>query len=236
MDEQEDKKERNMTHAHVIHHIQRPDASLVASIEKQSTATLHEAMGRRGAIDSEIKPLYSGMRLCGPAITVRCLVGDNLMLLKAIYVAKAGDVLVADIGDSSEIDGWGEIASLAAKVRGISGLVTNCSVRDGLAIKEMGFPVFARGLSIKGTVKETLGSINHPISFGGIIVHPGDIILGDDDGVVIVPREEASEVVKKAQERESKEAKAMGLIREGKCLLEIYEFDKILEQKGCIEE
>jgi 4-hydroxy-4-methyl-2-oxoglutarate aldolase len=125
---------------------------------------------------------------------------------------------------------------LAAKLQGISGLVTNASIRDGLAIKEIGFPVFSRGFSVKGTVKETLESINYPISCGGVMVHPGDIILGDDDGVVVVPREEVSEVAKKAQERDTKEAKVMDLLREGKPLLEIYGFDKILVQKGCIEE
>lgn len=225
-----------MSYPHVIHNIQRPEPALVALIDKQSAATLHEAMGRRGAVDSQIKPIYSGMRLCGPAITIRCHTGDNLMLLKAIYVARPGDVLVADMGDSPQIDGWGDLASSAAKIRGISGLVTNCAVRDGLAIKDIGFPVFSRGLSIKGTVKETLGSINHAISFGGIIVHPGDIVVGDDDGVVIVPREVASEVVKKAQERERKEARVMDLVQEGKSLLDIYGFDKILAQKGCTEE
>jgi 4-hydroxy-4-methyl-2-oxoglutarate aldolase len=225
-----------MNHPHVIHNFERPDPALIALIEEQSAATLHEAMGRRGAVDSRIKPIYSGMRLCGPAITVRCHTGDNLMLLKAIYVARPGDVLVADMGDSPQIDGWGDLASSAAKMRGIAGLVTNCAVRDGLSIKDIGFPVFSRGLSIKGTVKETLGSINHAISFGGVIVHPGDIVLGDDDGVVVVPRGEAAEVAEKAQERERKEAMVMNLVREGKSLLDIYGFDKILAQKGCIEE
>lgn len=221
---------------HVIHHIRRPEETIVSSVSQQDVATLHEAMGRRGAVDAGIKPLYSGMRLCGPAITVHCHAGDNLMLLKAIDVAKPGDVIVADIGDSDQIDGWGEITSLSAKVRGILGFVTNCSVRDGLAIKNMSFPVFSRGLSIKGTVKDTLGSINQPIAFGGIIIYPGDIVAGDDDGVVVIPRKEASEVVQAAQERASKEERVMDQIREGKSIIEIYGFDKILSQKGCIEE
>ena len=221
---------------HILHNIERPDQELLARFQRQATATIHEAMGRRGAMNSRIKPIYSEMKVCGPAVTVRCQVGDNLMLLKAIYVAHPGDILVVDAGEFSEQGQWGELASLASQARGIGGLVTNGAVRDGLAIKALGFPVFSMGLSIKGTVKETLGSINYPISFGGTIVHPGDIILGDDDGVVVVPREEASEVIKKAEEREKKEAKTMELLREGRSLLEIYGFDQVLERKGCVEE
>ena len=208
----------------------------MSSVSQHDVATLHEAMGRRGAVDAGIKPLYSGMRLCGPAITVHCHAGDNLMLLKAIDVAKPGDVLVADMGNSDQINGWGEITSLAAKVRGICGFMTNCSVRDGLAIKKIDFPVFSRGLSIKGSMKETVGSINRPIAFGGAIICPGDIVAGDDDGVVVVPQEEALEVANAAQDRASKEARVMDMIREGKSIMEIYGFDKILSQKGCIEE
>lgn len=225
-----------MPRPHVIRKIQRPEPELLALYHEQSAATVHEAMGRRGAMSSRIKPIYSGMKVCGPAVTVRCQVGDNLMLLKALYVAQPGDVLVVDAGNFNEQGQWGEIASLAAQVRGIAGLVTNGSVRDGLAIKAMGFPVFSMGLSIKGTVKETLGSVNHTICCGGVTVHPGDIVLGDDDGVVVVPREEAADVIKKAQAREDKEAKVMKLLREGKSLLELYRFDQVLVQKGCIEE
>jgi 4-hydroxy-4-methyl-2-oxoglutarate aldolase len=221
---------------HVIHNIQRPETAILALFREQSAATIHEAMGRRGAMDSRIKPIYSGMKVCGPAVTVRCQVGDNLMLLKALYVAKPGDILVVDSGSFSEQGQWGEITSLAAQLRKIGGLVTNGAVRDGLAIKAMGFPVFSMGLSMKGTVKETLGSVNHPISCGGVTVHPGDIVVGDDDGVVIVPREEAPEVIKKAEEREKREAKVMKMLREGESLLEMYGFDRVLAQKGCIEE
>ena len=225
-----------MSAAHVIKSIPRPDGKLVDLYAEMSPATVHEAMGRRGAMTAAIKPIYSGMRVWGPAVTVCCPVGDNIMLLKSIDVARAGDVIVVDMGDTAESDGWGELTSLAARVKGIKGLVTNCGVRDGLAIRDMGFPVFARGLCLKGTVKESLGTINHPISCGGVTVFPGDMIVGDDDGVVVVPQAELEEIAVKSREREEKEAKVQELLRQGKSLLELNRFDEVLVRKGCIEE
>jgi 4-hydroxy-4-methyl-2-oxoglutarate aldolase len=225
-----------MNMVHVIRSIKRPSKALIECFKGLTPATVHEALGRRGAMNSEIKPIYSGMKVCGPAITVRCHPGDNIMLLKAIDVAQAGDVLVVDMGNTLQSNGWGELASLAAQLQNIEGLVTNCGVRDGLAIKAMGFPVFARGLSVKGTVKETLGSVNHPITCGGVVVYPGDLILGDDDGVVVVPRDEADETSKKSIEREDKENKTRELLRQGKSLMTIYNFNDVLARKGCKEE
>ena len=225
-----------MNAVRIIHNIERAEKEIVDRFRDIGPATVHEAMGRQGAMDSSIKPIYSGMKICGTAVTVQCHMGDNIMLLKSIDVAQKGDIIVVDMGDIKESDGWGELTSMAAQVKGIGGLVTNCSVRDGLVIKEMSFPIFARGLCMKGTVKESLGWINHPIDCGGVRVCPGDIILGDDDGVVVIPKELAADVYKKSEDRENKEAKTKELLLQGKSLMDIYGFNQTLARKGCTEE
>jgi 4-hydroxy-4-methyl-2-oxoglutarate aldolase len=221
---------------HVIHKIKRPGTELIKTFSEQASATVHEAMGMRGAMHSSIRPVYSGIRLCGSAITVKSQAGDNLMLQKALYMAKPGDVLVADMGQFTEGGSWGEIMTTQAKVGGVAGFVTNGSVRDTLQIKEMGFPVFSKAISIKGTVKETLGLVNHPISCAGVVVNPGDIILGDDDGVVVIPLQEAEEILQKSKERVAKEIKLMERIKAGETLFEIFRFGDVLHRKGCVEE
>jgi 4-hydroxy-4-methyl-2-oxoglutarate aldolase len=140
--------------------------------------------GCSGALTSRIKPIYRGMRACGPAFTVGCHPGDNVMLTTAISLAKPGDVLVVSAGDHPEQDGFGEVLATACVAKGIAGLVTDAGVRDGPAVRNTGFHVFSYGLCMKGTVKERLGYINQPVVIGGIAVRPGDIVSADDDGAV----------------------------------------------------
>ena len=218
---------------HVTRTITRPAASVVSRVAAFTPATLHEAQGRRGALDSRIKPIYSGMKFCGPAVTAQCHPGDNIMLIAAISVAQPGDVLVVSAGDSSEQGGFGEVLTTWCMARGIAALVTNGCVRDGLAIRDKGFPVFCPGLCMKGTVKETLGTVNQPIVLGGITVRPGDIICGDDDGVVLVRPEEAEQIAEQSEAREAKEAKFMKALSEGVDGLQLIGFDKMLAAKGC---
>lgn len=221
--------------AHVITKFERPDKKIISQFKKIGPATVHEVMDKTGAIAHEIKPIYSGMKICGPAITVHCHPGDNIMLHKAVAVAQPGDILVANVG--CMLGGnWGEVLTVAAQARGISGLVIDGGVRDGLAVKKRGFPIFCRGLCMNGTVKETLGLINHPIICGGVTVNPGDVILGDDDGLVVIPKEKTDEILKKSLEREEKEAQMMKDLMAGKLTLELLGLDKILEAKGLIEE
>lgn len=222
---------------HVIREIERSDKEMVDQFESVSAATAHEAMGRTGAMASNIKPIYSGMKVCGPAITVQCHVGDNIMLHKALSIAQPGDVLVAGTGGFAEDGGyWGEILTIEAQARGVKGLIIDGCIRDALAIKEHGFPVFSRGVSMKGTVKETIGLINHPICCGGVLVNPGDIVLSDEDGVVVIPKEKAQETLKKCWERERKEQMIMKELKAGKLTLELLGYDKILKAKGLREE
>ncbi|PLW78594.1 4-carboxy-4-hydroxy-2-oxoadipate aldolase/oxaloacetate decarboxylase [Cohaesibacter celericrescens] len=218
--------------AHVIENIERPDASVVEAISHFTPATIHEAQGRRGAIASRIKPIYNGMTVCGPAITIRAHPGDNIMLQLAISIAKPGDVLVFATDESSEQGCFGEVLGTWAQARGIAGLVTDSGVRDGPALNKNGFSVFSPGLCIKGTVKETPGFINQPISFGGEIINPGDIIVGDDDGLVVVRPHEAMEIAAESKKRDDAEAVLMAKLKEGTNLLEAVGMDKKAEAKG----
>ena len=221
---------------HVIKHIRRPSQHLIGELSRFDTATVHEASEGRGALESSIKPVDPKNRLCGPAVTVVGRPGDNLMLHKAIYVAERGDVLVVSVGGFTEAGPWGEIMTVAARVRGIAGLVIDGSIRDSIAIQELGFPAFSKGLSIKGTTKDSLGYINHPVVIGGVTVHPGDVILGDADGVVVVSQKDLAEVLEKCKLRKEKEEKIKKELQMGKSTLELYGFDKILQTKGIKED
>jgi 4-hydroxy-4-methyl-2-oxoglutarate aldolase len=219
--------------AHIIRSFERPSKAAVEEISAYAPSTLHEAQGRSGALTSRIKPIYPGMRACGPALTVSCHPGDNLMLITAISLALPGDVLVVSAGDHPEQGGFGEVLTTACMAKGIVGLVTDAGVRDGPAIHRRGFNVFCYGLCMKGTVKETLGSINQSIVIGGIAVNPGDIVSADDDGVVIVPKDNISSVTKRSAEREAKEASVMKSLEAGGDILELSGMGKVLAAKNC---
>ena len=148
----------------------------------QQAATVHEAMGKIGALDTRIRPAWFGAHVCGAALTVQSRPGDNLMLHKAVSMAKPGDVLVVHVDGFPEAGMWGEILTVATMQKGIRGLVIDGGVRDTMPIKELDFPMFSLAYSIKGTTKMTPGCINHPIVIGGVTVNPGDIVIGDNDG------------------------------------------------------
>ena len=221
---------------HVIKSFNHPDKQVIEKFAEISPATAHEVMGKKGALDSRIKPIYHGMKVCGPALTVQCHPADNLMLHKAIALASPGDVIVATVG-LTEAGYWGEVMTVAAQARGINGLVIDGCVRDGLDLKKRKFPAFSTGLCVKGTVKETVGFINKTICCGGVIINPGDIVLGDDDGVVVVPFEIIDEVIEKSMKRIEREEKLMEVLAsQHVTTLEIDGLDKILQIKGCIEQ
>lgn len=195
---------------------------LIGEFLKQTSATVHEAMGRRGALPGAIKPISPAMRMCGPAFTVDSPPMDNLLLHQAIYAASPGDVLVVRVADYHEAGYWGEIMGVAAQARGLAGLVIDGGVRDSLELTAMGFPTFSRGLCIKGTLKHGGGALNKPLAIGSIVIEPGDIVIGDADGVVVVPRAEGHAVLEKSIQRVDKEAVIMQQLRDGKSTLEIY--------------
>lgn len=210
----------------------RVSAEWIERYARLETATVHEASGRHGAMAHDIRPIAAGMRLCGSALTVRCQAADNLTLHAAVASAQPGDVLVADVGQVLEAGHWGEIITVAAQVRGIVGLVINGGVRDVRAVARRGFPVFAPAISMKATVKESPGLINHPIICGGVLVRPGDLVLGDDDGVVVVAAERLEEVYRASLAREEREAEVMRRLEQGELTLDVLGFRKTLERHG----
>lgn len=210
---------------------ERPPKDLIAALRELSTPTVLECLkGGRFNVSSEIKPVWTGAKLLGAALTVRCRVGDNLTLHKAIELAKPGDVIVVDAGGYREAGGmWGEIMALAARKQGVEGVVIDGAVRDTPVLREMKFPAFACTSSPGSTTKRSFGAINRPITCGGVLVNPGDIIIADDDGVVVIPRAQAENVAQLGRARDEREVKIKQLIEEGKTTVEIFGFDKILE-------
>jgi 4-hydroxy-4-methyl-2-oxoglutarate aldolase len=206
--------------------IARVASALVESARKLPSATLHEAGGRIGVMPSAIKPVAPSFRICGPAVTVHSPPGDNLWIHRAIYVAQPGDVLVVHVSGGHDFGYWGEIMSTAALARGLGGLVIDGCVRDGAVLEAFGFPVFARGLCIRGTGKDfgARGWINAPTLFDDLVVNAGDLIVGDVDGVVAIPREKAPAMVAAAELREAKETSVLERLRAGERTLEVYQF------------
>lgn len=187
-----------------------------------SPATLLEASEKRGALPSGIKPLSRDFRICGPALPVSSPPGDNLMLHEAITHARPGDVLVVDTSGEYEAGYWGDIMTHAALERGIQGIIIDGCVRDYDDIIQANFPVFSRGLCIRGTTKKGGGTINEPIKIGEVTVSAGDLIVGNSDGVVVIPNEKVSTVLKNADKREDLERKIRAEIKKGKTTMEIY--------------
>jgi 4-hydroxy-4-methyl-2-oxoglutarate aldolase len=207
--------------------IERVAPDLVQAAQSLSSATLHEAAGKIGALPAAIKPVAPKFRVCGPAVTVDSPGGDNLWLHRAIYAAEPGDVLVVRTAGKFDHGYWGEIMSTAALARGIAGLVIDACVRDGALLAEIGLPVFSRGLCIRGTGKDfdAVGWINAPILFDDVIVHAGDLIVGDADGVVCLPRLQVAAILEAARGRERKEAEILERLESGATTLSIYGWD-----------
>jgi 4-hydroxy-4-methyl-2-oxoglutarate aldolase len=221
---------------HVKTSIDRPDADAVSRLAKFSSATIHEAQGRKGALSSKIKPIDRAMSFCGPAVTVRCAPRDNLMLQVAIHYAEAGDVILAAAGEFEEAGTFGDVLGNAMKAKGLAGLVTDSGVRDTQDLIELGLPVFSGSISIKGTVKETIGPINHPVVFGDEIIYPGDVLRGDADGVVVVRKDEIEEVIRLSQERDDAERELISLYKAGGTTIELCNHTEVLKSKGLLVE
>lgn len=183
----------------------RDDAAL-AALGAFPAATVHEAIGGRGALPARIRPLDRAMRVCGPALPVFCPAGDNLMLHAAIAEAPPGAVLVVDHEAAAEDGPFGDVLAAACRARGIAGLVIDGCVRDAAALRAMGFPVFCIGVCLRGTAKVRRGTVGAPIRLGDAVVHRGDAILGDEDGVVVVPAAEVARAAAAAAAREAEEA------------------------------
>ena len=221
---------------HIITDIERPRKELIDKFRGMSAATVHEASGRKGTVDCGIKPVARGVRICGPAFTVRCHPGDNLMLHKALEKAQPGDVIVASVGGYYEAGYWGALMAISGIAKNLGGLAIDGCIRDSEEIIGMGFPVFCRGLCIRGTTKTGLGLINHPTLFGGVVVNPGDLILGDDDGIVVVDRTMCEVVLEKSIDRVEAEKKKSARLQAGTTSVELNKLESVFEWLGLTED
>jgi 4-hydroxy-4-methyl-2-oxoglutarate aldolase len=203
---------------------ERVSPALVQRAASLSSATIHEAGGKIGVMPPQIKTAHPEFRICGPAVTVHSPGGDNLWLHYAIYAAKPGDVLVVHCSDVYDHGYWGEVMSAAAQARKLGGLVIDGCVRDRALLKELGFPVFSRGFCIRGTTKDrgAIGWINAPLLFGGLVVNPGDLVFGDDDGVVVAPAARAEAIIEASERRDVEELEIRDRLEAGETTLEIY--------------
>ncbi|MDR5010591.1 MULTISPECIES: 4-carboxy-4-hydroxy-2-oxoadipate aldolase/oxaloacetate decarboxylase [Rhizobium/Agrobacterium group] len=219
---------------HIKDIAERPSKAEIEALSKFSPATIHEAQGRRGALSSRIKPVDYRMKLCGPAFTVKCAPRDNIMLQLAINYAKPGDIIVVSAGEYEEAGSFGDVLANACLAKGIGGLVTDTGVRDTLQLRDLGFPVFSFSVCIKGTVKETIAAVNDTIIIGDEIVNPGDIIVGDADGLVVVRRADAQESARLSQIREDAEAGFIEAYKQGKSVIEVSNLEPVLKAKGLV--
>ncbi|HEY2335825.1 MAG TPA: 4-carboxy-4-hydroxy-2-oxoadipate aldolase/oxaloacetate decarboxylase [Burkholderiales bacterium] len=218
--------------ATVVRNIHRADAGAVGTLGRLGVATVHEAQGRSGLMQPYMRPLWRGARVAGSAVTALCHPGDNWMIHVACEVVKKGDVLVVACSSENTDGAFGELLATSLVALGVRAIILDMGCRDAAEISEMKFPVWSRAISAKGTVKATVGSVNVPVICGGMSVKPGDVIVADDDGVVVVDRKQASQVARAGEEREKKEAGSRARLQKGELGLDIYDMRKALAEKG----
>ena len=206
----------------IVRKIQRPDAETIKVLGNAGVATVHEAQGRTGLLRPYMRPIYPAARVFGPAVTISSQPGDNLMIHAAIEVCQPGDVLVVTTTSESTDGMFGELLGVSCQAHGIAGLIIDAGVRDTAELTAMNFPVFAKAVSSQGTVKNTAGDVNIPVVCAGALISPGDVIVADADGVVVVPREQAEPVAQASQQRIAKEEKTRQRLRSGELGLDFY--------------
>ena len=218
----------------VVRNIKRADADLVTRLGGLGVATAHEAYGRFGLMKSYLRPVWTGGEAAGTAVTVLAQPGDNWMIHVAVEQCKPGDILVVGCTTDNTDGMFGDLLATSLMARGVRGLVIDAGVRDAKALREMGFPVWSKAISAKGTVKATLGAVNVPVVCAGINVVPGDAVVADDDGVVVIHRRDAADVVAKGEKRAADEEGKRKQLAEGKLGLDMYNMRDALAKAGLV--
>lgn len=216
----------------IVRNIRRADADVIETLGRLGVATVHEAQSRRGLMAPFMRPIYPAARVAGSAVTISSQPGDNLMLHAAVEVCKPGDVLVVTTTSESTDGMFGDLLGVSCQAHGVRGLIIDAGIRDTAELTELNFPVWAKAVSAQGTVKSTGGSVNIPVVCAGALVNPGDVVIGDADGVVVVPREWAAEVARLGELRLAKEEKTRQRLRNGELGLDFYGLRAKLAELG----